>query len=167
MAKRSMFVIFVLAASDFGVPALLRVRVFTTEIFTAFAALYAFARAMALALPLLVLALFVALISVRLAGDRLVTTRRGFAGELQMFDGWRPAGAGGMGCVVLFALLLPIAILAREARRRLVGQRGDGLRRCDPQQLDAGRRWRDRGMRAGALVGVRPSESDSHYRWGR
>ena len=52
--------IFVLAISDFGVPALLRVRVFTTEIFTAFAALYDFNRATALSLPLLGLSLLVA-----------------------------------------------------------------------------------------------------------
>ena len=38
-------VIFVLAVSEFGVPGLLRVRVYTTEVFTAFAALYDFSRA--------------------------------------------------------------------------------------------------------------------------
>ena len=37
--------IFVLAISEFGVPGLLRVRVFTTEVFTAFAAFYDFGRA--------------------------------------------------------------------------------------------------------------------------
>ena len=49
-------IVFVLAVSEFGVPALLRVRVYTTEVFTAFAALYDFGRATALTLPLLVLA---------------------------------------------------------------------------------------------------------------
>ena len=48
-------VIFVLAVSEFGVPGLLRVRVYTTEVFTAFAALYDFSRAIVLAVPLLVL----------------------------------------------------------------------------------------------------------------
>jgi iron(III) transport system permease protein len=109
-------VIFVLAVSDFAVPALLRVRVFTTEIFTAFAALYDFARATALAVPLLLVALCVAFVSVQLAGDRLVVTRRGLAGESQAFDGWRPAAAGAVACVVMAALFLPIAILTREAR---------------------------------------------------
>jgi iron(III) transport system permease protein len=109
-------VVFVLAVSDFAVPALLRVRVFTTEIFTAFAALYDFARATALAVPLLLVALCVAFVSVRLSGDRLVVTRRGLAGELQTFDGWRPAAAGAAACVVMAALFLPIAILMREAR---------------------------------------------------
>ena len=46
-------IIFVLAVSEFGVPGLLRVRVYTTEVFTAFAALYDFSRAIALAVPLL------------------------------------------------------------------------------------------------------------------
>jgi len=53
-------VIFVLAASEFGVPGVLRVRVYTTEIFTAFAALYDPGRAARLALPLLALCLAVA-----------------------------------------------------------------------------------------------------------
>ena len=48
-------VVFVLAISDFAVPGLLGVRVYTTEVFTAFAALYDFPRAMVLALPLLLL----------------------------------------------------------------------------------------------------------------
>jgi iron(III) transport system permease protein len=110
-------VIFVLAVSDFGVPALLRVRVFTTEIFTAFAALYDFVRATALAVPLLLLTLFVVVVSVRLTGDRPVATRRGLAGgESQTFDRWRPAAVGVMACVALFALVMPIVVLAREAR---------------------------------------------------
>ena len=45
-------IVFVMAISEFGVPALLRVRVYTTEVFTAFAALFDFGRATALALPL-------------------------------------------------------------------------------------------------------------------
>ena len=47
-------VIFLLSVSEFGVPGLLRVRVYTTEVFTAFAALYDFSRAVLLAVPLLV-----------------------------------------------------------------------------------------------------------------
>ena len=106
-----------LAVSDFGVPALLRVRVFTTEIFTAFAALYDAARATALAVPLLLLTLGVTMASVRLAGDGFVVTRRGLAGgELQTFERWRPAFAGAVIAVVLCALVLPVGVLTREAR---------------------------------------------------
>ena len=59
-------VIFVLAVSEFGVPGVLRVRVYTTEIFTAFAALYDPGRAALLALPLLALCLAVAVVAVAL-----------------------------------------------------------------------------------------------------
>ena len=48
----SLLVVFVLAISDFAVPGLLRVRVYTTEVFTAFAALYDFRLATMMALPL-------------------------------------------------------------------------------------------------------------------
>jgi len=110
-------VIFVLAVSDFGVPALLRVRVFTTEIFTAFAALYDSARATALAMPLLLLTLCIAFVSVRLTGHGLVVTWRGLVGgELQTFDRWRPAFAGVAVALVLSTLALPVFVLAREAR---------------------------------------------------
>jgi iron(III) transport system permease protein len=52
----SALIVFVLAISDFAVPALLRTRVYTTEVFTAFAALYDFRRAAFVALPLIAVA---------------------------------------------------------------------------------------------------------------
>ena len=82
-------VIFVLSVSEFGVPGLLRVRVYTTEVFTAFAALYDFSRAMLLAVPLLVLCLIVAIVAVALAGERLVSTRRGSGTRPPLLVGWR------------------------------------------------------------------------------
>ncbi len=111
-------IVFVLAVSDFGVPALLRARVFTTEIFTAFSALYDFGRATALAVPLLSLAMLVAVISVRLTGERLVTRRRrlGGGGDLGAFDRWRGVAALTIACVVASTLVLPIGVLAIEAR---------------------------------------------------
>ena len=68
--------IFVLVLAEFGVPGLLRVNVFTTEILTAFAAYYDFPRATLLALPLLFVALAGALIARWVIGERLLTTRR-------------------------------------------------------------------------------------------
>jgi iron(III) transport system permease protein len=62
-------IIFVLAVSEFGVPGLLRVRVYTTEVFTAFAALYDFSRAIVLAFPLLALCAVVGAVAARLLGD--------------------------------------------------------------------------------------------------
>jgi len=73
--------VFALSVAEFGVPGLLRIRVFTTEVFTAFAALYDFGRATALAVPLLVITLIAAMIARWIAGERLLATSAG----------WRPA----------------------------------------------------------------------------
>lgn len=108
--------IFVLAISEFGVPALLRVRVFTTEVFTAFSALYDFGRATVLALPLLLLSIVIAALAVAVAGERLVTTRRGLAtGDMALLHTWRSAGIVAAALVVMIALVVPLALLLREA----------------------------------------------------
>ncbi len=108
-------IIFVLAVSEFGVPGLLRVRVYTTEVFTAFAALYDFSRAIALALPLLVLCVVVAAVAAALLGDRLVTTRRSLAVSPVVFHAWRRPASVGVVLVIAMALALPLLILVREA----------------------------------------------------
>jgi iron(III) transport system permease protein len=108
-------VIFVLAVSEFGVPGVLRVRVYTTEIFTAFAALYDPGRAALLALPLLTLCLAVAVAAVALLGDRFVSARGG-AGTPSALRFERSHGLlAGTTVVLVTALGLPIAVLAREA----------------------------------------------------
>lgn len=110
-------VIFVLSVSEFGVPGLLRVRVYTTEVFTAFAALYDFSRAVLLAVPLLVLCLIVTTAAVVLAGDHLVAPRRGSGTRPTLLEGWRrPAEAAAIAAAVI-ALGLPVMVLAREALR--------------------------------------------------
>jgi iron(III) transport system permease protein len=108
-------VTFVLAVSEFGVPAVLRVRVYTTEIFTAFAALYDPGRAALLALPLLALCLAVAVAAVAYFGDRFVSARRsaGTPGALRFERSH--AVLAGMTVVLAIALGLPIAVLGREA----------------------------------------------------
>jgi iron(III) transport system permease protein len=108
-------VIFVLSVSEFGVPALLRVRVYTTEVFTAFAALYDFSRAMLLAVPLLALCLIVAIVAVALAAERLVSTRRSSGTRPPLLVGWqRPAEAAAV-VTVAIALGIPLMVLVREA----------------------------------------------------
>jgi iron(III) transport system permease protein len=108
-------VIFVLAVSDFGVPGLLRVRVYTTEVFTAFAALYDFGRASVLILPLLLVSILVAATAGALVGDRLVVTRRGTGSPALSLDDWgRPAVAVVVATIVL-ALGAPLTVLGREA----------------------------------------------------
>jgi iron(III) transport system permease protein len=73
--------VFALAVAEFGVPGLLRVRVFTTEVFTAFAALYDFGRATALATPLLIVTLIAVVLARLSIGERLLTAN----------NTWRPA----------------------------------------------------------------------------
>jgi iron(III) transport system permease protein len=108
-------VIFVLAISEFAVPGLLQVRVYTTEVFTAFAALYDFSRAMLLATPLLLLSVAVAAIAAVVVGDRLVTPRRRIAAAPLVLNDWRAAASVGCLGVVSLALVLPVAILLRES----------------------------------------------------
>lgn len=110
-------VIFVLAVSEFGVPGLLRVRVFTTEVFTAFAAQYDFGRATALSVPLLLLTL-IAAVALKLAiGDRLLTTRRSMQAGLSFkLGGLRWPALTWIGIVLALSALLPLGALALEAQ---------------------------------------------------
>jgi iron(III) transport system permease protein len=111
-------IIFVLALAEFGVPGLLRVNVFTTEVFTAFAALYDFGAATALAVPLLLITLIIGF-SVRIIiGDRLLATRRGSRLGLPWKLGrWRPAVMLGLLVLLAFCVLMPLLGLALEAGR--------------------------------------------------
>ena len=108
-------VIFVLAASEFGVPSLLRVRVYTTEVFTAFAALYDFSRAIVLAVPLLVLCAAVGAIAARLLGDRIVSATRLTGSHPPLFDRWRRAAQLAVAVVFVVTVALPVVVLVREA----------------------------------------------------
>jgi iron(III) transport system permease protein len=109
-------IIFVLAISEFGVPALLRVRVFTTEVFTAFAALYDFRRATVLTIPLLVLSAIVAIAAARILGERLVTTRRGSRNAQTIrLDAWKGRASTGAAVVVALTVVLPMLVLLAES----------------------------------------------------
>jgi iron(III) transport system permease protein len=109
-------VIFVLAASEFGVPGVLRVRVYTTEIFTAFAALYDPRRAAVLALPLIVLCFAVAVAAVTVFGDRFTGGRRGAETPAALRVGRSGSVLAALAVVVVTALAVPLALLAQEAR---------------------------------------------------
>jgi iron(III) transport system permease protein len=108
-------VIFVLAVSEFGVPSLLRVRVYTTEVFTAFAALYDFSRAIVLAVPLLVLCAAVGAIAARLLADRIVSGPRLTGSHPPLFDRWRRAAQLAVAVVFVVTVALPVVVLVREA----------------------------------------------------
>lgn len=112
----SLLIVFVLAISDFSVPGLLRVRVYTTEIFTAFAALYDFRLATVSAMPLAAfaaLALLGALTFLR----RPFTARvdRGQSGR-RWSDRTQRMAAAGLLLVALGMTGVPIGAVALEAR---------------------------------------------------
>jgi iron(III) transport system permease protein len=108
-------IVFVLAISEFGVPALLRVRVYTTEVFTAFAALFDFGRATALTIPLLVLAGGSSAVAARLLGSRVIAARRpGGAGVMDV-DALRLPVRVLTAAILAIALVIPILVLLREA----------------------------------------------------
>ena len=109
-------IVFVLALSEFGVPALLRVRVFTTEAFTAFAAFYDFGAGVALCAPLLVVALIVSVVIKFIIGERLLVTTRSLRLGLPLIFN-RPLRAAiliGIAVVICASSLLPIAALLFE-----------------------------------------------------
>jgi iron(III) transport system permease protein len=120
----SALIVFVLSISEFGVPGLLRVRVFTTEVFTAFAALYDFGAATALALPLLVLVLCAALAAKAIIGDQLVGTSRTASQGIRLdFEGLRPMALALISLLLLVCVFLPLTTLILETRgiRQITG----------------------------------------------
>lgn len=113
----SALIVFVLATAEFGVPGVLRVRVYTTEVFTAFAALYDPGRAARTALPLLVLCGTVAASAAVLLGERLMSTRRATPTPALLLATHPGRLLAAAGLVVGAALIVPCAVLAREAMR--------------------------------------------------
>jgi iron(III) transport system permease protein len=114
-ALAAALMVFVLAVSEFGVPGVLRVRVYTTEIFTAFAALYDAGRAARLALPLLALCLLVALVATAVLGDRLVSASRatGTPAAMRLTRAFWPLAT--VVSVLAMSVALPLGVLGREA----------------------------------------------------
>jgi iron(III) transport system permease protein len=108
--------VFILALAEFGVPGLLRVPVFTTEIFTSFASLYDFGRATALALPLLAAALSAGLVVQLLTGERTLATSRSLHIGLPLNLGkWRLPAAAMVGVAMLLSVALPLTALVYES----------------------------------------------------
>jgi len=108
-------IIFVLAISEFGAPGLLRVNVYTTEVFTAFSALYDFGAATALSIPLLAVALIVGTAARYVIGERLLVTRRGAGSGLRLLSEHKTMVMSLALLVIAVCLLLPLVALAREA----------------------------------------------------
>lgn len=105
---------FVLALSDYAVPNLLRQRVFTTEVFTAFAALYDVGRATALAIPLLTSALVVGVVVTSTSASVLEVNRASSRAGIPVAH-LGVIAALAIPLVLGIAVLFPLAVLAREA----------------------------------------------------
>lgn len=121
-------VVFVLAVSEFGVPGLLRVRVYTTEVFTAFAAFYDFGAASTLAVPMLVVTLLAGTAAKAIIGERLMVTRRSAHTGMRLSLGrWRGLTLVMPILILLISVVLPLAALALEAGsvRRVTSAIGD------------------------------------------
>jgi iron(III) transport system permease protein len=112
----SLLIVFVLAISDFAVTGILRVRVYTTEVFTAFAALYDFRLATIMALPLAAVAALASIVAMRFA-RRPVTGRtdRGQSGR-RWDDSEQQIAVAAMLIVATGMVGMPIASLVLEAR---------------------------------------------------
>jgi ABC-type Fe3+ transport system permease subunit len=111
----SLLIVFVLAISDFAVPGLLRVHVYTTEVFTAFAALYDSRLATVMALPLAAVAALASIAALRFMRRPFMRrVDRGHSGSRWNDHAQRVAVA----CMLVAAMTtvgLPIAAVAREA----------------------------------------------------
>src|SRR6266542_2299580 len=111
-------IVFVLAVAEFGVPGLLRVRVYTTEVFTAFAALYDFGRATALTLPLLVVTAVAALLAKWIVGERhLALSRTARPGIPLQLGQAKATVVAILAILIALVVLLPIAVLAANAQQ--------------------------------------------------
>jgi iron(III) transport system permease protein len=108
-------IIFVLAISEFGVPGLLRVNVYTTEVFTAFSALYDFGAATALAIPLLAAALIAGTAARFVIVERPLVTGRGARSGLKLLSEHKTVVGALALLVIVVCVLTPFIALALEA----------------------------------------------------
>lgn len=107
--------VFVFAIIDFGVPDILRVRVYPIEIFIQFSALYDERAAIMLGLPLLVITTILVAWQARLMRGRSYVS---FAsGGVRRYPLGRAAGLGLLFCLttLTLAVLAPVVVLARTA----------------------------------------------------
>lgn len=112
----SLFIVFVLALSDFAVPGLLRVRVYTMEVFTAFAAIYDFRLATLVALPIAAIAALASVAALVFARWSSVgRVDRGYSGTT-----WRrrtqSIAALAITLLAVAAVAVPAGAIALEAR---------------------------------------------------
>jgi len=112
----SILIVFVLSISDFAVPSLLRVRVYTTEVFTSFSALYDFRLATLMALPLALIGGLVSFAALEVSRRPSVgRTERGQTGARWTGHRQRIATAF-LNFAAVTAAALPVVVIGAEAR---------------------------------------------------
>ena len=146
----SLLIVFVLAVSDFAVPGLLRVRVYTTEVFTAFAALYDFRLATVMALPLAAVAALASL-------GALQFIRRPFIGRADRGPVGRRWSDPAQGAAVAFLLVVALAIVGAPIGAVALEARGGRSAYVDAVSVDALRNslmWSAAGASLVVLIGT-------------
>lgn len=114
----SALIVFLLAISEFGVPMILGVQVFTTEIFTQFAAFYNEKAAVALSLPLLLFALVLILWERKLIAQMAFVSEDDISALQAKHRGLKLwSGPALIVCclIVLVSAGLPLAVIASQA----------------------------------------------------
>jgi iron(III) transport system permease protein len=112
----SVLIVFVLSISDFAVPSLLRVRVYTTEVFTAFSALYDFRLATLMALPLALIGGLVSFAALEMLRRPSVgRAERGQTG-VRWTERRQRIATTLLNVAALTAATLPVVVIGTEAR---------------------------------------------------
>lgn len=116
VVSAAFLIVFVLSVAEFGVPGLLRVRVYTTEVFTAFAAFYDFGAATALAVPASLMTLAAAIFAAKIIGEKTLAGRRQSSPAMNITSGAsRLALLVAAGIISVAACSLPFLALLTEA----------------------------------------------------
>jgi iron(III) transport system permease protein len=111
----SLLVVLVLAISDFAVPSMLRVRVYTTEVFTTFSALYNFHLATVMALPLAFTGAIAAIAALQVVRRPLIARHDQGQSGLRWRDGYQQVAATILAVAGLAAVITPVGAIAIAA----------------------------------------------------
>jgi len=112
----AMIFVFILSIADFGVPALLRVNVYTVEIFTQFGAFYDFRKATSTAMPLLFIIISTILVQQMIFKKRELIILTGKRRNLKLWE----LGIWKHICLIYFiiisviTLILPVIVLISD-----------------------------------------------------
>ncbi len=111
--------VFVFSISEMGVPVLLMVNVFTSEVFVQFSAFFNTAGAVALSIPLIVLIFIIILLNHLYLGGKSYITISSFSGKrrlIKLSNLHRSAALIYVLIIMTFSVLIPVSVLLLESR---------------------------------------------------